>query len=95
MIVDSEDKKEEDGYIEIKVIDTGIGISEKNKKKLFKNFGKLKDKSGLNENGCGLGLTICKKISESMNGMIQVDGKVGEGSTFTFYFKDYLKPIEE
>jgi signal transduction histidine kinase len=56
-------------------------------KNLFKEFGKLKDKNNLNENGCGLGLTICKKISESMEGMITVESKKGLGSTFTFFFK--------
>ena len=47
----------------IDIIDTGIGISKRNEKKLFKNFGKLKDTTNMNENGCGLGLTICKKIA--------------------------------
>ncbi len=48
-----------DGYLRVDVIDSGIGISEQNIQKLFQNFGKLKDSNGMNENGCGLGLTIC------------------------------------
>ena len=72
--------------------DTGIGIGEDEVNKLFQEFGKLKDNNKLNESGCGLGLTICKKISQSMKGMIAVESKVGVGSIFTFYFK-YYKPI--
>lgn len=73
--------------MQIQIIDTGIGISYENQKKLFKSFGKLKDNSGLNENGCGLGLAICKKISESMNGTIMLESFTGVGSTFTYYFE--------
>ncbi|CDW77788.1 multi-sensor hybrid histidine kinase [Stylonychia lemnae] len=80
-------QKQNNGYIQVQVIDTGIGISFENQRKLFKNFGKLKDTFGLNENGCGLGLTICKKISESMNGTIMLESYTGVGSTFTFYFQ--------
>ena len=71
----------------IQVKDTGIGISQDNMKKLFKNFGKLKDKNNMNENGCGLGLQICKKIAESMQGSINVESEYGKGSIFTFKFK--------
>ena len=49
----------------------------------------MKDKNGLNENGCGLGLTICKKLSESMQGKILVESQLGVGSTFKFYTKYY------
>jgi signal transduction histidine kinase len=47
-----------------KVKDTGIGIHDRDKDKLFKLFGKLKVKSGINQHGVGLGLTICKKLVE-------------------------------
>jgi signal transduction histidine kinase len=53
---------EVNGYYKIEVQDTGIGISDVNQKKLFKTFGKLRDDQNLNDNGSGLGLTICKKI---------------------------------
>lgn len=44
----------------IEVIDSGIGISKENQKRLFKIFGMLEDKEQLNKNGVGLGLNIAK-----------------------------------
>jgi two-component system sensor histidine kinase/response regulator len=54
---------------------------------LFRVFGKLKQDSSLNDNGVGLGLNICKKISESLGGMITLGSSIGIGSNFTFYIK--------
>ena len=71
----------------VSVIDTGLGISEADQKKLFQLFGKLKASKHLNQQGVGLGLTICKKISEFMGGLISVKSKENEGSTFTFSIK--------
>ena len=56
----------------INVIDTGIGISENNMNSLFKVFSKLNNASYVNPEGVGLGLTICKSISEMLNGSIKV-----------------------
>lgn len=47
-------------------------------------FGKLNEHSKINENGIGLGLTICKKLCEQMKGAISVESEDYEGSTFTF-----------
>jgi signal transduction histidine kinase len=73
--------------LQIEVIDTGIGISLENMKSLFKVFGKLKASSKMNENGIGLGLTICKRISEFLGGSISVNSKEGVGSTFKVLIK--------
>ena len=54
---------------------------------MFKAFGKLSQKSLLNDSGVGLGLTICKKLSESLGGMITLSSELDKGSTFTFYIK--------
>jgi signal transduction histidine kinase len=50
--------------LNFKVKDTGQGIKQEDFEKLFKVFQKLEDRSKLNESGCGLGLTICKRIVE-------------------------------
>jgi signal transduction histidine kinase len=50
--------------IMVKVEDTGIGIKPEDMAKLFNLFGTLKDSENINQNGIGLGLVICKKITE-------------------------------
>ncbi len=56
--------------MKIVIEDTGMGIKQSDLNKLFKHFGKLKDKKKLNTKGTGLGLNISKKIVESMGGTI-------------------------
>ena len=56
-------KKAPYGMIEIAVSDTGIGINDKDQKKLFKLFGFLDSSKELNPKGIGLGLNISKQIT--------------------------------
>ena len=69
----------------VKVIDTGIGIDPSDKKRLFKQFGKLEAKGEMNKEGIGLGLMISKTLVEAYDGTMDVhsDG-VGKGTTFSF-----------
>ncbi len=67
-------------YIRVSVIDTGIGLSEEQKNKVFDPFTRL---SGLNLiEGTGIGLTITKRLLEIMDGRIGLDSELGVGSTF-------------
>ena len=68
----------------ISVTDTGCGISEEEKQKLFQEFSCLKSNMNLNPNGVGLGLFISKKIVGNLHGEIWVDSELGKGSTFSF-----------
>lgn len=52
----------------VSVSDTGIGIAEEDKNKLFNLFGKLESTALINTTGIGLGLSICKKIVEAFDG---------------------------
>ena len=72
---------EEEGKIRISVSDTGIGIKDIDKKKIFKLFGKLDDSS--NTSGIGIGLHFCKKIVEAIGGKISLNDNVSQGTTFT------------
>lgn len=67
-----------DGGLDIYVADTGMGIEEKNLKKIFNRFEKLNDFI----QGTGLGLPICKSIAEEMGGKIWVESEYGKGSVF-------------
>lgn len=67
----------------IEIKDTGIGISPESQSVMFAAFTRLDEKNNRNIEGTGLGLSIVKHYVELMNGTIQVDSVVGEGSTFT------------
>ncbi len=70
----------------IKVIDTGIGISDESKEVIFKEFRQGSEGKDRSFDGTGLGLTISKKYVELMDGTISVDSQIGVGSTFTITF---------
>ena len=69
------------------MIDTGIGIKEEDKDKLFKLFGYVQDSQGMNVHGIGLGLTISKKIVDQFEGDVCFESTEGEGSIFMFKLK--------
>jgi signal transduction histidine kinase len=70
------------------VTDNGIGMNEEDRKNLFKPYFKTTDRTSkqLNKNSYGLGLCICQKIANGLQGTIFVDSMKGKGSTFTFQF---------
>ncbi|WP_302132988.1 GAF domain-containing sensor histidine kinase [uncultured Parabacteroides sp.] len=72
--------KQEGKNLRVSVQDTGIGISEKDRMRIFERFIKINEF----KQGTGLGLTISKTIIESLNGTIGVDSVKGSGSTFWF-----------
>lgn len=71
-----------DGQICFKVSDTGIGIKDEVKDRLFGAFEQLDQKHSKAINGTGLGLAITKRLCGMMNGTVSAESKYGEGSTF-------------
>lgn len=64
--------------------DTGIGIDAEGMEKLFLPFSQINPSTTRKFGGAGLGLAICRKLAEMMNGNISAVSKPGEGSEFTF-----------
>lgn len=70
--------------VKLTVSDTGVGISEKNIKRLFKIDENIKTSGTNNEKGTGLGLVICKEFINFHEGSIWVDSEIDKGSSFHF-----------
>lgn len=67
----------------VTVSDTGIGMSEEFQKRLFEPFAQERCDARSTYQGTGLGMTIAKNLIERMNGSIEVQSKLGVGTTFT------------
>ena len=76
--------KRNDPYVTFYVKDNGIGISKDNQKNLFKKFYQVNASTTREHGGSGLGLSICKGIVRSMDGLIGVESNLGDGSIFYF-----------
>ena len=74
--------KQENNQITFRVIDTGKGIDNRYKTKVFDKYFQI---PGSHKSGTGLGLAISKEFIEAQNGVINVESELGLGSTF--YFK--------
>jgi signal transduction histidine kinase len=73
------------GEIGVVFRDTGIGIAEEDRKRVFERF-YMADKSRNREaGGSGLGLAIVKRIVELHNGSVEIDSAVGKGTVFTVF----------
>ena len=75
----------EDKMVKVSIIDTGIGIKEKDLNKLFLGFSQVHDTRERSVGGTGLGLAISKQIVEGHKGKIEVESEYGKGSIFSFY----------
>jgi len=80
----SMDAVELDGEVQVTVTDTGVGMDERTRDRLFR-LDEMRSHPGTNnEKGTGLGLLICKELVEKNNGDISVESEPGQGSSFTF-----------
>jgi signal transduction histidine kinase len=76
--------KAENGFLEIWVQDTGIGMSQMQIDKLFNQATHFTTYGTANEKGTGLGLLLCREMIEKNGGSLWVESTPGEGTTFKF-----------
>ncbi len=66
----------------ITVVDNGVGIDSDNFHKLFQKFSRIDNELSVKEGGSGIGLYLIKQIIELHHGYIEVESRLGQGSTF-------------
>ncbi len=73
----------DDDLVSVSVVDSGIGISEEEQKRVFERFYRVDPARSRNTGGTGLGLSIVKHVVSDHGGTVTVWSKPGRGSTFT------------
>jgi signal transduction histidine kinase len=77
-----------DDHLNFEVRDEGFGISEENQKEMFTAFYRVDTEETRSIEGTGLGLVIAKGIVEIHGGQMEMDSKVGVGTSFKFQIHD-------
>ena len=78
-----------EGFVQVSIKDSGIGISEEDKKNVFKRFFRAENAIKIETDGSGLGLFIAKGIIEKHGGKIWFESSLGQGTTFSFTIPIY------
>ena len=84
--------KVENGFLQLCVADTGKGIPDEQKNKIFERFYQIK---GQQTGGWGIGLSIITRLVQLYHGKLSVESQVGEGSTFTISLLQRRKSRQE
>ena len=91
-------KEQSTGHLFFEVADSGTGIPESDREKIFEPFEQgsegFQGKSGKGHGGTGLGLAICKSLVERMNGSIELSSIVGEGTSVRFFLEAVPGAVE-
>lgn len=70
-------------WIELRVSDTGIGVPEEDRERIFRPFVQADDSSTRRHGGTGLGLAVARSFCELMGGSLNFENKTGDGAVFT------------
>jgi len=69
--------------VRLSVRDTGVGIAEENQQMVFEEFIQLENRLQKRVKGTGLGLPLCRKLASLMGGSVELESRLGVGSTFS------------
>jgi len=81
-------------WLEIAVEDTGIGIAQDQRERIFEAFVQSAGQSNRKYGGTGLGLAITRRLTYMMGGTVLLKSQLGKGSIFTFVFPE-VSPTDE
>ncbi len=98
VIVTSEDSGQSPVPIQMKITDTGIGMTAEQQARLFKVYSQADTSTTRKFGGTGLGLSICQRLVDMMGGTIGVESQEGEGTTFCVELslaRSDLEPVEK
>jgi signal transduction histidine kinase len=70
-------------FIVVSVVDTGIGIADKDQLRVFEDFQQADNSPAREYGGVGLGLSICRRLAHMLDAQLTLKSKAGKGSTFT------------
>ncbi|MBF8250685.1 MAG: hypothetical protein HW382_313 [Deltaproteobacteria bacterium] len=95
-----------DSCFVLSVTDTGIGIKQEDRERIFQEFQQAEGSTSREYDGTGLGLTLTRRLAEMHGGKIEVESEVGKGSKFTAFIpfmlekrsslrKEEISPVEE
>lgn len=101
VFVNAKKVDENEDLVELSVIDTGVGVPEDKLNQLFSPFSQVDSSLSRSNTGVGLGLHICNRLVQLMNGSINFESELGVGTKVTAYLTlkrcdlDYSGPAEE
>ena len=95
VVIRVEPAESEPGSFRCSVTDTGIGIAQEQLQTIFDRFTQLDSSSTRKYGGSGLGLSLTKHLVELMSGHIEVDSRLGVGSTFSFVVRLPVAPTPD
>ncbi len=81
--------------LHLAVTDTGPGLDADEKEVLFQRFSQVSPRTHVQYGGSGLGLFICRHLTELQGGQVGVTSEKGQGSTFAFYIKSRRAPTPQ